>query len=27
VEIEELLFGGLNEDWPIEEQPESVFDD
>jgi len=27
VEIEELLIGGLNEDWPIEEQPESVFDD
>jgi len=27
VEIEELLIGGLNDDWPIEEQPESVFDD
>lgn len=26
VEIEELLIGGLNEDWPIEEQPDSVFD-
>ncbi|MBM5797443.1 MAG: DUF3531 family protein [Cyanobacteria bacterium M_surface_7_m2_040] len=25
VEIEQLLIGGLNEDWPIEEQPESMF--
>ena len=25
LEIEELLIGGLNEDWPIEEQPESMF--
>ncbi len=23
--IEELLIGGLNEDWPIEEEPESLF--
>ena len=27
VELEELLIGGLNDDWPIEEQPESVFGD
>jgi hypothetical protein len=26
VEIEELLIGGLQEDWPIEEEPESPFD-
>lgn len=25
VEIEELVIGGLNEDWPIEEEPESPF--
>jgi len=25
VEIEELLIGGLNDDWPIEEEPESPF--
>jgi hypothetical protein len=25
VEIEELLIGGLNEDWPIEEDPDSPF--
>jgi Protein of unknown function (DUF3531) len=25
--IEELLIGGLNEDWPIEEEPESLFPD
>ena len=25
VEIEEVVIGGLNEDWPIEEEPESVF--
>lgn len=25
VEIEELLIGGLNEDWPVEEEPESLF--
>ena len=27
VELEELLIGGLNDDWPIEEQPDSVFGD
>ena len=27
VEVEELLIGGLNDDWPIEEQPDSVFAD
>jgi hypothetical protein len=26
VEIEELLIGGLNEDWPIEDEPDSPFD-
>jgi hypothetical protein len=26
VEIEELLIGGLNEDWPIEDDPDSPFD-
>ena len=25
VEIEQLLIGGINEDWPIEEQPEAMF--
>ncbi len=25
VEIEELRIGGVNEDWPIEEEPESLF--
>jgi hypothetical protein len=25
LEIEELLIGGINEDWPIEEQPEAMF--
>jgi hypothetical protein len=25
VEITELVIGGLNEDWPIEEEPESPF--
>jgi hypothetical protein len=25
VEIEELLIGGVNEDWPIEEEPDSPF--
>ena len=25
VEIEELLIGGINEDWPVEEQPDSLF--
>jgi hypothetical protein len=25
VEIQELCIGGLNEDWPIEEQPEALF--
>jgi len=25
VEIEQLLIGGLNEDWPVEEQPEAMF--
>jgi hypothetical protein len=25
VEIEELLIGGLNEDWPIEEEPDAMF--
>jgi hypothetical protein len=25
VEIEELLLGGLNEDWPVEEQPDALF--
>jgi hypothetical protein len=25
LEIEELLIGGLNDDWPIEEQPEAMF--
>jgi hypothetical protein len=26
VEIEELLIGGLNEDWPIEDDPDSPFE-
>jgi Protein of unknown function (DUF3531) len=26
VEIEELVIGGLNEDWPIEEEPENPYD-
>ncbi|MCT0225257.1 DUF3531 family protein [Synechococcus sp. CS-1328] len=25
VEIEEVVVGGINEDWPIEEQPDSLF--
>jgi hypothetical protein len=25
VEIEQLLIGGLNEDWPTEEQSEAMF--
>jgi hypothetical protein len=25
VEIEQLLIGGINEDWPIEEEPEGLF--
>ena len=25
VQIEELLIGGVNEDWPVEEHPESLF--
>ena len=25
VQIEELLIGGANEDWPVEEHPESLF--
>ena len=25
VEIEQLLIGGVNEDWPIEEQSEAMF--
>jgi hypothetical protein len=25
VEIAELCIGGLNEDWPVEEQPEALF--
>jgi hypothetical protein len=25
VEIEELLIGGINEDWPIEDDPDSPF--
>ncbi|MEB3169778.1 MAG: DUF3531 family protein, partial [Synechococcaceae cyanobacterium] len=25
VEIEELVIGGVNEDWPIEEAPEPLF--
>ena len=25
VEIEELLIGGVNDDWPIEEEPDSLF--
>jgi hypothetical protein len=27
LEIEELLIGGLQEDWPIEEEPDSPFSD
>ena len=27
LQIEELVIGGLNEDWPIEEEPESPFSD
>jgi hypothetical protein len=27
VEIEELLIGGVNDDWPIEEEPDSPFRD
>lgn len=26
VEIEEVLIGGLQEDWPIEDEPDSPFD-
>ncbi|MEY3463886.1 MAG: hypothetical protein RLZZ468_1664 [Cyanobacteriota bacterium] len=25
VEIEELVIGGVNDDWPVEEQPEALF--
>jgi hypothetical protein len=25
LEIEDLLIGGLNDDWPIEEQPDALF--
>ena len=25
VEMEELLIGGMNEDWPVEDHPDSVF--
>ena len=25
VQLEELLIGGANEDWPVEEHPDSVF--
>jgi hypothetical protein len=25
LEIEELLIGGINEEWPIEDEPESLF--
>jgi len=25
VEIEEMVIGGLNEDWPIEDEPEALF--
>jgi len=25
VQIEELLVGGANEDWPVEDHPESLF--
>jgi hypothetical protein len=25
IEIEEVLIGGINEDWPIEEAPDSPF--
>jgi hypothetical protein len=25
VEIEELVIGGLNDDWPVEDQPEAMF--
>ena len=25
VEMEELLIGGMNEDWPIEDHPDSIF--
>jgi hypothetical protein len=25
LEIEEVLIGGINEDWPIEEAPDSPF--
>jgi hypothetical protein len=25
LELEELLIGGLNEDWPIEDQPDAMF--
>ena len=27
VQIEELLIGGANEDWPVDEQPDSPFSD
>ena len=27
LEIEELLIGGLQEDWPVEEEPDSPFND
>jgi hypothetical protein len=25
LEIEELCIGGINDDWPIDEQPEALF--
>ena len=25
VELEEVLIGGVNEDWPVEEHPDSIF--
>jgi hypothetical protein len=25
VEIEELLIGGINDDWPVEDQPDNLF--
>jgi hypothetical protein len=25
VEIEEMVIGGVNDDWPVEEQPEALF--
>ncbi len=25
VEVEELLIGGVNDDWPVEEHPDAIF--